>query len=107
MRAGLRWIRADLRARPGQAVAMVLVVGGVVSALLLSATLLEGATNPWRALFAQTKGADVWLRLTPGTPAQPLRTRRGVTAITRPYPTAAATLAHGSVQAPVQLWAMR
>lgn len=86
---------------------MAAVVAGVVAALLLSATLLEGATNPWRALFAQTKGADVWLRLTPGTPAQPLRTLRGVTGITRAYPTAAATLAHGSVQAPVQLWAMR
>lgn len=86
---------------------MAAVVAGVVAALLLSATLLEGATNPWRALFAQTKGADVWLRLTPGTPTQSLRTLNGVTGIAGPYQATAATLAHGSVQAPVQLWAMR
>ena len=76
-------------------------------ALTLSATLLEGATNPWRALFAQTRGADVWLRLTAGTPAHSLRTMRGVTGMAGPYRATAATLAHGSVQAPVQLWAMR
>lgn len=86
---------------------MAAVVAGVVAALLLSATLLEGATNPWRALFAQTKGADVWLRLTPGTPTQSLRTLDGVTGIAGPYQATAATLAHGPVQAPVQLWAMR
>jgi putative ABC transport system permease protein len=86
---------------------MAAVVAGVVAALLLSATLLEGATNPWRALFAQTKGADVWLRLTPGTPTHSVRTLNGVTGVAGPYQATAATLAHGPVQAPVQLWAMR
>lgn len=107
MRAVSRWIQADLRARPYQATAMLLVVAGVVTALLLSATLLEGATDPWRTLFAQTRGADVWLRLTEGTPVQSLSALPGVTGVAGPYRATAATLAHGSVQAPVQLWAMR
>jgi putative ABC transport system permease protein len=107
VRASLRWIRADLRARPGQAAAMVLVVAGVVAALLLSATLLEGATNPWRALFEQTRGAGVWLRLTPGADPRPLAGIDGVTGVAGPYRSAAATLVRGPVTAPVQLWAMR
>ncbi len=108
MRAVGRWIRADLWARPYQASAMVLVVAGVVTALLLSATLLEGATNPWRALFERTSGADVWLRLKAGTPnpVRFLRTLNGVTGTAGPYQVTAATLAQGPVQAPVQLWAM-
>jgi putative ABC transport system permease protein len=107
VRAGLRWIGTDLRARRGQALAMVLVVAGVVTALLLSATLLEGATNPWRALFAQTRGADIWLRLRPGTQVAPLARLDGVTGLAGPYQAAAATLVHGPLTAPVQLWAMR
>jgi putative ABC transport system permease protein len=115
MRAVGRWIQADLRARRSQAIAMMAVVAGVVAALLLSATLLDGATNPWRALFAQTRGADVWLRLTtdahhPRRVADRLAHRLaklpGVTGLEGPYPTTAATLAHGSVQVSVQLWAM-
>ncbi|HET7014934.1 MAG TPA: FtsX-like permease family protein [Streptosporangiaceae bacterium] len=85
---------------------MVAVVAGVVAALLLSAALLDSATNPWRALFAATKGADVWFRLTPGAPARPLLKLPGVTGKAGPYPATSATLADGSVQAPVQLWAM-
>jgi putative ABC transport system permease protein len=85
---------------------MVLVVSGVVAALLLSATLLEGATNPWRALFAQTRGADVWLRLNAGTNIRPITTIKAVTGAAGPYRTAAATLARGPLTAPVELWAM-
>ena len=107
MRAVGLWIHADLRARRYQAIAMVLVVAGVVVALLLSAALLDGATNPWRALFVRTNGADVWFRLAPKTPAGPLFTLPGVTGKAGPYQAASATLAHGSVQAPVQLWSMK
>jgi putative ABC transport system permease protein len=106
MRAALRWIRADLRARPGQAAAMVLVVAGVVTALLLSATLFEGAADPWRALFAQTNGADIWLRLQPGTNTRPLQRLIGVQQVAGPYQTTAATIVRGPQTAPVQLWAM-
>jgi putative ABC transport system permease protein len=109
VRAALRWILADLRSRPGQAVAMACVVAGVVSALLLSATLFEGAANPWRALFAQTNGADIWLRLEAGTDTAPLRGLAGVEQIVGPYQAAAATITvgRGPQTAPVQLWAMR
>jgi putative ABC transport system permease protein len=107
MPAALRWIRADLRARPAQAVTMVLVVAGIVTALLLSATLLEGATDPWRALFARTNGAEVWLRLSPGTRISPLARMDGVTQVGGPYQATAATLVRGPLTAPVQLWAMR
>src|SRR5579863_4450859 len=115
MRAVGRWISSDLRARRYQAIAMMAVVAGVVVALLLSATLLDGATNPWRALFAQTRGADVWFRLTSDAHhpqrfddrlADRLARLPGVTGLAGPYPATAATLAHGSVQASVQLWAM-
>ncbi len=106
MRAVGRWIQADLRARRYQAIAMAAVVAGVVAALLLSATLLDGATNPWRALFARTNGADIWFRLTPGAPVHPLAKLPGVTGTAGPYRAVSATLAQGSVQAPVQLWAM-
>ena len=106
MRAALRWIGADLRARRGQALAMVLAVAGVVAALLLSATLLEGATDPWRALFAQTRGADIWLRLSPATNVAPLSRLDGVTEVAGPYRATAATLVRGPLTAPVQLWAM-
>jgi putative ABC transport system permease protein len=104
--AALRWIRSDLRARAAQAVVAVLVVAGVVTALLLSATLLEGATNPWRGLFAQTHGAQIWLRLAPQANVAPLARISGVVAVAGPYATAAATLVQGPAQAPVQLRAM-
>lgn len=107
MRAALRWIRADLRARPGQALAMAGVVAGVIAALLLSATLFEGAVDPWRALFAQTNGADIWLRLQAGTRTAPLSGLVGVEQIAGPYQGTAATIVHGPQTAPVQLWAMR
>jgi putative ABC transport system permease protein len=103
VRAAIRWIRADLRGRWGQALAAVSVVGGVVAALLLSATLLAAATDPWQALFAQTRGAQVWLRLTAGTPVRGLARLPGVTGVAGPYRTAAATLVQGAVKAPVEL----
>jgi len=85
---------------------MVLVVAGVVTSLLLSATLLEAATDPWRALFARTRGADIWLQLTAGTDARPLADLGGVTGLAGPYQVAAATVVSGPLAAPVRLWAM-
>jgi putative ABC transport system permease protein len=107
VRAALRWIRSDLRARLGQSLAMAGVVAGVVAALLLSATLFEGAANPWRALFAQTNGADIWLRLQAGTRTAPLAGLVGVEQLAGPYQATAATIAGGPQTATVQLWAMR
>ncbi len=99
-------MRADLHARAAQASTVVFVVAGVVTVLLLAAALLEGATNPWRALFTQTRGADVWLRLDAGTPARQLAALPGVTRLAGPYRTTAATLVHGPGTAPVQMWAL-
>ena len=59
MRGTLRWARADLRARRGQALVTVAVVAGVVAALFLATMLLQGAVNPWQQLFARTRGADI------------------------------------------------
>ena len=46
MRGTLRWARADLRARRGQALVTIAVVAGVVTALFLATMLLQGAVNP-------------------------------------------------------------
>jgi putative ABC transport system permease protein len=105
--ATLRWIRADLRARRGQALAVVAVVAGVVIALLLSAALLQGATNPWQGLFSATRGAQIWLRLAPGSDVGGLRSRvQGVTAVAGPYRAAAATVVQDKVKQPVELRGM-
>src|SRR3954447_1457943 len=41
-----RWVRADLRARRGEVFLTVLAVAGIVTALIVGATLLEDGTNP-------------------------------------------------------------
>jgi putative ABC transport system permease protein len=105
--AVIRWIRSDLRARRAQCAAAAAVVAGVVTALLLSAALLASATNPWPGLFAQTRGAQIWLRLAPGTSVAGLRSRLdGVTAVAGPYRIAPATMVVAGVKAPVQVRAM-
>ncbi len=106
MRAAGRWISADLAARRGQVLVVMAVIAGVVASLLLSATVLAGATNPWQGLFAQTRGAQIWMRLAPGTDVRGLRRIGGVTAVAGPYETAVATLSQGPLQSPVQLRAM-
>jgi hypothetical protein len=45
MRGTLRWARADLRARQGQALTTIAVVAGVVAALFLAIMLLQGAVR--------------------------------------------------------------
>jgi len=107
VRASLRWIRADLRARPGQALAAVAVVSGVVIGLLLSAALLQGATNPWQGLFTASRGAQIWLRLGPGTDVAALRSQvGGISGVAGPYPSVAATVARGRSRQPAELRAM-
>ncbi|HKE99243.1 MAG TPA: FtsX-like permease family protein [Actinomycetes bacterium] len=106
MRATVRWVRADLRARRGQALLELLVVAGVVTALVLSVTLLEGATDPWRQIFARSRGAHVWVHTLAETDVRALGRIEGVTAVAGPYRTAAATLAQDSGKAPLELRAM-
>src|SRR5262245_41289910 len=80
-----------MRASAGQAIAVAGVVAGVVSALLLSAGLRQGATNPWQGLFKASRGAQIWLHLAPGTDTASLRSLPDVTAISRPEGATAAT----------------
>jgi putative ABC transport system permease protein len=89
-----------------QVLVVIAVVAGVVTSLLLSATVLAGATNPWRGLFAQTRGAQIWMRLGPKTDVTRLALIGGVTAVAGPYPTTAATLVQGPLESAVELRAM-
>ncbi|HTX27790.1 MAG TPA: FtsX-like permease family protein [Streptosporangiaceae bacterium] len=106
MRGTLRWARADLRARPSQALLTLGVVAGVVAALVLSTMLLQGAVNPWQQLFARTHGADVLIYFQNGTNTSELSSLPGVRQVGRPYEAASATLEQGPVQSPVELRGM-
>ena len=106
MRGTLRWARADLRARRGQALVTIVVVAGVVAALFLATMLLQGAVNPWQQLFARTHGADALIYLQNGTDTSELTSVPGVEAAARPYQAASATLEQGAVRSPVELRAM-
>jgi putative ABC transport system permease protein len=106
MRGTLRWARADLRARRGQALVTVTVVAGVVAALFLASMLLQGAVNPWQQLFARTRGADVLVYFGSGTNTGELRYVAGIQAIAPPYQAASATLEQGAVRSQVELRAM-
>ncbi len=102
-----RWIRVDLRAGAVRAVIVAAVAAGVVTALLLSAGLLQGATNPWQGLFNATRGAQIWLHLAPGTNISRLRSQvSGIDAIAGPYPATAATIAENDQRTRVELRAM-
>ena len=106
MRGTLRWARADLRARRGQALLTVGVVAGVVAALILATMLLQGAVNPWQQLFDRTRGADVLISFTNGTNTSDLHSLPGVQAVAPPYQAASATLKQSAVRSPVELRAM-
>jgi putative ABC transport system permease protein len=106
MRGTLRWVRADLHARRGQALVTVVAVAGVVAALVLAAMMLEGAINPWRGLFARTNGADLVVYFSHGTDTGKLSGLPGVRAADGPFQAAPATLEQGPVKSPVQLMAM-
>src|SRR6201987_722907 len=80
MRGTLRWARADLRARRGQALVPAGVVAGVVASLLLATMLLQGAVNPWQQLFARTRGADALIYFQNGTNTKELRDGAGLEA---------------------------
>jgi len=103
MRAIARWVRADLRARRGQAALTVLAVAGIVAALITAATLLEDGTNPWRGLFTRGNGAHVWIHtVDPPDPAA-LRRLDGVADVAGPYRSAPATLVQPGKKTPITL----
>lgn len=106
MRVAVRWIRADLRSRRLQALLAINVIAGVVIALIVGVTLLEGTMNPWRGIFTRSNGAHVWIHTRPGTDLQPLARLEGVTAIAGPYQTAAATVVRNGRRSHLELRAM-
>ena len=106
MRGTLRWARADLRARRGQALLTIGVVGGVVAALFMATMLLQGALNPWQQLFTRTHGADVLVYFQNGTDTSELDSLPGVQKVGQPYQAASATLEQGAVRSPVELGSM-
>src|ERR1700761_5708485 len=106
MRGTLRWARADLRARRGQALLTVGVVAGMVAALFFAVVLLQGAVNPWQHLFERTRGADVTIYFAGGTNTGDVPSVPGVKAVTPTYQAASATLQQGAVRSPVELRAM-
>jgi putative ABC transport system permease protein len=106
MRGTLRWARADLRARRGQALITVAVVAGVVTALMLATMLLQGAVNPWQQLSSRTHGADALIYFQNGTNTKELRYVAGIKEIGKPYQAASATLEQSAVKSPVELRAM-
>ena len=106
MRGTLRWARADLRARRGQALITVAVVAGMVASLFLATMLLQGAVNPWQQLFARTRGADVLIYFASGTDTSELRYVAGIEKAGQPYQAASATLQQDAVRSPVELRAM-
>ncbi|MDN3359751.1 FtsX-like permease family protein [Actinomadura sp. DC4] len=106
MHATIRWIRADLRTRPGQALLSVSVVAGVVTALILAITMLAGAMDPWKGVFARSNGAHVWVHTQAGTDLSALSTMDGVTGVSGPYQTAVATAVHEGQRAPLEVRAM-
>ncbi|MFD8527111.1 FtsX-like permease family protein [Streptosporangium canum] len=106
-RASIRWIRADLRVRRGQALLTVLAVAGIVTALITSATLLEDGTNPWRGLFAESRGAHVWIHTKDAPDVTALSRLHGVTQVAGPYRTAPVMLAMDGRKSPVALRGMQ
>lgn len=106
MRAPLRWIRVDLRSRPTQALLSIGVVAGVITALIMSITLLAGATDPWRGVFERSHGAHIWVHAPAGTDFRALSQIPGITARAGPYRTSVATAVQQGQRAPLELRAM-
>jgi len=98
-----RWIRADLRARRGEALLTVLTVAGIVAALIIAATLLEERTNPWRGLFERSRSAHIWIHSKDVPDVQALARLHGVTDVAGPYRSAPATLIHRGRRVPISL----
>ncbi|AWS41065.1 ABC transporter permease [Streptosporangium sp. 'caverna'] len=103
VRASVRWIRADLRARRVQALLTLLAVAGIVTALITSATLLEDGTNPWRGLFTESRGAHVWIHTKDAPDVAALSRLPGVVQVAGPYRTAPVTLTLDGKKSPVAL----
>ncbi|MFC7893872.1 FtsX-like permease family protein [Streptomyces sp. NPDC057381] len=103
MRATLRWAHSDLRTHRGEALFLVLATAGIVASLLLATALFGYATNPWQRVFAQARGAHVWLHTDRAADTGKLAALDGVQSVAGPYPTASATVAVRGTRASVEL----
>ncbi|GGT62113.1 ABC transporter permease [Streptomyces purpureus] len=103
MRAMLRWAHADLRTHRGEGLFLVCATAGIVASLLLATALFGYATNPWQRVFAQSRGAHVWIHTGAAADAGRLAGLDGVTDVSGPYRTASATLESRGARAGVEL----
>ncbi|MCW2939246.1 MAG: ABC-type transport system involved in lipoprotein release permease component-like protein [Actinomycetia bacterium] len=106
MRVTIRWIRANLHVRRTQALLSAGVVAGVVAALIVGLTLLQGTLDPWSGVFARSNGAHVWIYTNPGTDLQPLASLDDVTALAGPFETASASVVQAGKRSWLELRAM-
>ncbi|MFF8946187.1 FtsX-like permease family protein [Streptomyces sp. NPDC014864] len=103
MRATLRWAHSDLRTHRGEALFIVLATAGIVAALLLATALFGYATNPWQRVFAQSRGAHVWIHTVRSADTGRLAALDGVESVAGPYPTEIATVSSRGTRALVEL----
>ncbi|MFF4908713.1 ABC transporter permease [Streptomyces sp. NPDC001260] len=103
MRATLRWAHSDLRTHRGEALFLVLATAGIVVSLLLATALFGYATNPWQRVFAESRGAHVWIHTSESAKVGRLTGLDGVDSVAGPYSTASATLASRGTRAAVEL----
>ncbi|KUN04170.1 peptide ABC transporter permease [Streptomyces yokosukanensis] len=103
MRGSLRWAHSDLRTHRGEALFLVLATAGIVASLLLATALFGYATNPWQRVFAQARGAHVWIHTVPSADAHGLARIDGVASVAGPYRTEATTVAVRGTRASVEL----
>ncbi|MET7383445.1 FtsX-like permease family protein [Streptomyces sp. NPDC005526] len=103
MRATLRWAHSDLRTHRGEALFIVLATAGIVASLLLATALFGYATNPWQRVFAQSRGAHVWIHTVRSADTGRLAALDGVESVAGPYPTETATVSSRGTRALVEL----
>ncbi|WP_431982205.1 FtsX-like permease family protein [Streptomyces qinglanensis] len=98
-----RWVRADLRARRGEALFLVLATAGVTMSLLLSGAFLAYGASPWQRVFTESNGAHIWIQTTTEADAGALAGLEGVESASRAFRTASATAELGGARARIQL----
>ncbi|MFJ9968642.1 ABC transporter permease [Streptomyces avermitilis] len=103
MRATLRWAHSDLRTHRGEALFLVLATVGVVVSLLLATALFGYATNPWERVFAQSRGAHVWIHVGPSMQTAGLARLDGIESVAGPYSTASTTVSSRGARASVEI----
>ncbi len=98
-----RWVRADLRARRGEALFLLLATAGVTMSLLLSGAFLAYGASPWQRVFTESNGAHIWIQTTTEADAGALAGLEGVESASRAFRTASATAELGGTRARIQL----